>query len=115
MLTNKTLAGRAAAVWIAMLLASCGGGGGDPETTAAGASPQAGRSRERALAVPPGLVIPSDANVKGVWGAVTSWPLVAVHGVLTADGRVISYGTKTDGALPPGFVALRSRARGLAS
>jgi YVTN family beta-propeller protein len=94
MLTDKTWARRAAAAWIALLLASCGGGGGDPETQAV-AQPAA--SRERALALPPGLTIPADAHTRGVWGPVTPWPLIAVHGVLTADGRVVSYGTKADG------------------
>ena len=96
MLTNNTLGGRVAAAWIALLLASCGGGGGDPDTTSS-ASPLSGRSRERAQAVPAGLTIPTDADTKGVWGPVTPWPLIAVHGVLTADGRVVSYGTKADG------------------
>ncbi len=94
MLTNNKLAGRVAAALIALLLASCGGGGGDADTSAA---PQAQRTRERALALPPGMVIPADAYTKGVWGPVTPWPLIAVHGVLTADGRVVSYGTKADG------------------
>jgi hypothetical protein len=93
MFTNKTLAGRVAAAWITLLLASCGGGGGDPVT---GTEPQANRSRERALALPPELTIPADAHTRGVWGPVAPWPLIAVHGVLTADGRVVSYGT--DGA-----------------
>jgi YVTN family beta-propeller protein len=94
MLTNNKLAGRAAAAWIALWLAACGGGGGDPE---GGVAPDATRSRERALALPPGLAIPADANTRGVWGPSTPWPLIAVHGVLTADGRVVSYGTKADG------------------
>src|SRR5512134_1402821 len=92
MRTNKKWAGRAAAAWITTLLAACGGG--DPDTAAA---PEATRNRERALALPPGLAIPADAHTRGVWGSVTPWPLIAVHGVLTADGRVVSYGTKADG------------------
>ncbi|MFO1220580.1 MAG: PA14 domain-containing protein [Burkholderiaceae bacterium] len=56
------------------------------------------------MALPPGLTIPADANSKGVWGPVTAWPVVAVHGVLTADGRVLSYGTKTDGTQTGLFV-----------
>src|SRR5688572_15579141 len=93
MFTNKKLAGRIAAAWIAGLLASCGGGGGDADSSA---TAQAQGSRERVLALPPGLAIPADANTRGVWGPATPWPLIAVHGVLTADGRVVSYGT--DGA-----------------
>jgi YVTN family beta-propeller protein len=101
MFTNKKLAGRVAAAWIALLLASCGGGGGDPD---AAAEPQAKRSRERALALPPGLTIPADAHTRGLWGPVTPWPLIAVHGVLTADGRVVSYGTKADGTQTGNFI-----------
>lgn len=85
----------------ATLLVSCGGGGPDSSDTS---SPAGGADRERALALPPGLAIPADANSKGVWGPVMPWPLVAVHGVLTADGRVLSYGTKNDGTQTGFFV-----------
>ncbi|HEY6514451.1 MAG TPA: PA14 domain-containing protein [Burkholderiaceae bacterium] len=56
------------------------------------------------MSVPTDMVIPSDAGIKGVWGPVTAWPLIAVHGVLTADGRVVSYGTKGDGTQTGFFV-----------
>jgi YVTN family beta-propeller protein len=35
-------------------------------------------------------------NLDGVWSSVFNWPLIAVHGAITPDGRVLSYGT--DGA-----------------
>ncbi|MDR7135334.1 hypothetical protein J2X06_002543 [Lysobacter niastensis] len=35
--------------------------------------------------------------VRGTFSPVGSWPLVGLHAVLTADGRVLSYGTKTNG------------------
>ena len=93
--------GRGAAIALSTLLvASCGGGGGDP--TATQVAPAA--SRERRMSLPPGLVIPTDASTRGVWGPVTNWPLIAVHGVLTADGRVVSYGTKEDGQQTGFFV-----------
>lgn len=53
--------------------------------------------RERASALPAGTVIPADASSKGLFGALKSWPLIAVHGVLTSDGRVMSYGTRETG------------------
>ncbi len=76
-----------------LLLAACGGGDGD---SASGASGEPARARALAT-VPPGTPIPADANVRGVFGPLKSWPLVAVHGVLTSDGRVLSYGTRTNG------------------
>ena len=36
-------------------------------------------------------------NVDGVWGPLTTWPLIALHAVMTPDGRVLSYGTQADG------------------
>ena len=44
--------------------------------------------------MPPGTPIPADAHQKGLFGAVRSWPLIAVHATLMADGRVLSYGTR---------------------
>src|SRR5258706_9897470 len=91
--TDSRLVGRAIAALAIALLVSCGGGA-DPDN---GNTIEAERSREHSLAVPSDLAIPPDADSKGVWGPVTNWPLIAVHGVLTADGRVVSYGTKADG------------------
>jgi hypothetical protein len=34
---------------------------------------------------------------RGTFSPVAPWPLVGIHAVLTADGRVLSYGTKTNG------------------
>ena len=36
-------------------------------------------------------------NVDGAWSPVKPWPVIAVHAVLMPDGRVLSYGTKTNG------------------
>ncbi|MBI5716280.1 MAG: putative Ig domain-containing protein [Burkholderiales bacterium] len=89
------------AATLAAVLMSCGGGGGgaDPGTpaTASSAGSAEGDGRQRALAVPPGTTIPPDANVKGLFGPVQPWPLIPLHVVLTADGRVLSYGTDTAG------------------
>ena len=81
----------ASSLCLAALLVSCGGG--DPDTVGSASSTR----RERPLSVPPGTTIPADASTKGLFGPVQSWPLIAVHGVLTSDGRVLSYGTKSDG------------------
>ena len=42
-------------------------------------------------------MIPPDANLKGAWSAVGTWPLIAIHMVLMPDGRVLSYGTDGTG------------------
>ncbi len=36
-------------------------------------------------------------NVRGAWSPVGNWPLIAIHSVLTPDGRVLSYGTDGNG------------------
>src|SRR5688572_713843 len=36
-------------------------------------------------------------HLDGVWSQVHGWPLIAVHSVMTPEGRVLSYGTKGDG------------------
>jgi hypothetical protein len=43
------------------------------------------------------LIIPTDAHLKGAWSAVGTWPVIAIHMVLTPDGRVLSYGTDGTG------------------
>jgi YVTN family beta-propeller protein len=84
----------AAAASIVAVLVSCGGGEPDSAVTQAG--------RERALSVPPNA--PADAATKGMFGPLKSWPLIAVHGVLTTDGRVLSYGTNGDGQQTGNFI-----------
>lgn len=85
------------AVFLAALLASCGGG--DSDTRAISST-----GRERATGLPPGTAIPADASTKGLFGPVKPWPLIAVHGVLTSDGRVLTYGTREDGKQTGYFV-----------
>lgn len=36
-------------------------------------------------------------NVDGAWSTLEDWPLIAIHGAITPDARVLSYGTKGDG------------------
>ena len=33
----------------------------------------------------------------GTWSLLRNWPLIAIHGAVTPDGRVLSYGTRGDG------------------
>jgi YVTN family beta-propeller protein len=92
---GATLAVMLAALLAAVLMASCGGGA---ESVASGPQATAGADgRQRALALPPGVTIPADASVKGVFGPVQPWPLIPLHVTLTADGRVLGYGTDTAG------------------
>ena len=79
----------------AALLAACGGGG--EATPAAGKGTTASASAtntKRALAVPAGTAIPADVATRGLFGPVTSWPLIPIHVVLTPDGRVMSFGSQ---------------------
>jgi YVTN family beta-propeller protein len=49
--------------------------------------------------------IPAAANsTSGAWSAVKPWPLIAVHAVLMPDGRVLTYGTKSDGTQKAAFI-----------
>ena len=79
-------------------LASCGGGGSDDASPAAD-----GRKRPQATFVPSGT-IPADANVKGMFSPVNPWPLIPVHTVLMADGRVMTYGTDGTGRQTGNFI-----------
>jgi len=79
-----------------LLLASCGGGGDiDPADNSGGrAKPLAA---EAAAAFFPPTPIPADAATRGMWSPVYDWPLIAVHSVLLPDGRLLTYGTTTNG------------------
>jgi hypothetical protein len=43
-------------------------------------------------------LVPSGGGVRGKFGEVLDWPLIAVQLSLLPDGRVLSYGTGTDGS-----------------
>jgi YVTN family beta-propeller protein len=89
---------RGAGCCILVLLGSCGGGGDD-----SGPTPKQD-ARARILGLPAGTPIPADAAVKGMFGPLKSWPVIAVHGALLPDGRVASFGTKADGTQTGYFV-----------
>jgi YVTN family beta-propeller protein len=81
----------------AAVLTACGGSA-EPETTAttsADADPV--RRASVPTTFPTGATIPADAHIKGMFGPVSPWPLIAVHAVLMPDGRVMSYGTDGNG------------------
>ncbi len=106
-------------VVVCLALAGCGGGntgGGDGAaplgvdevrqreasgryTNAAGSTAPSETlgGREAAQSVPPPDPVPPDANVKGMWSPVYSWPVITVHTALLPDGRVMSYGTRESG------------------
>lgn len=86
-----------------LVLAACGGGS-DPSGPGTGAAAASADVRRQALTVPPGTPIPADAHQKGLFGAVRSWPLIAVHATLMADGRVLSYGTRESGQQTAYFI-----------
>ena len=73
------------------LLMSCGGGN-DASTTA-----QVDEIAKAKAVLVPTIPIPGDAGVKGMWSPVVGWPLIAVHTALLPDGRLLTYGTKTNG------------------
>ncbi len=81
---------------MAAWLAGCGGGGDS-----------AVQDRERPQSVAGTLgptPIPADANVNGMFGPVIGWPLIPLHNVLLADGRVLSYGTDGSGRQTGNFI-----------
>ena len=41
--------------------------------------------------------IPPDAHLKGMWSPVAPWPVIGIHAVLLPEGRVLTYGTDTNG------------------
>ncbi len=44
------------------------------------------------------------ANEIGEWSNVANWPLTAIHAALTADGKVLTYGTNADGQQSGQFI-----------
>lgn len=85
---------------LAATLAACGGGGGDADDAAAAGS----TNRKQAAAFTPTTPIPADANQFGMWGPVKAWPLIPVHSVMMADGRILSYGTDGTGKQTGNFI-----------
>lgn len=71
------------------------GPGKKPPPSKPGASADGGRVGAAAIAVAPAG--DKAAQVKGVFGPVLPWPIIAIHAVLLPDGRVLSYGTNQKG------------------
>mgnify|MGYP006267538375 CR=1 FL=1 len=45
-----------------------------------------------------------DLEGDGEWSAVMSWPIIAIHAILTPDGKILTYGTDTLGNQGAGLV-----------
>ncbi len=88
------------ALAVATLLASCGG---SDSPTVTGESATAPKAQAQLQKLPPGTPVNADAHIKGQFGPVVPWPVIPVHAVLTADGRVLSYGTDTTGRQTANF------------
>jgi len=43
-------------------------------------------------------------NGIGAWSALAKWPLIPNHAVAMPDGRVLTYGSNSDGAQTGGFI-----------
>jgi YVTN family beta-propeller protein len=93
--SNAALLSALSAIAVAALVASCGGGADDAAPVVDNAATKAATPQARKL--PPGTAVNADAHIKGQFGPVVPWPVIPVHAVLTADGRVLSYGTDTSG------------------
>jgi len=65
---------------------SCGGG--DPTEPE-----QARQATEHRQSFFPPVTIPGDANTRGMWSPVYTWPGISVHTVVLPDGRVLTYGS----------------------
>lgn len=89
------------ALAVAALVASCGGGGDEAAAPQAAAGVKGSNVQRQKL--PAGTPVNADAHLKGQFGPVQPWPVIPVHAVLTADGRVLSYGTDTTGRQTASF------------
>jgi len=115
-------AARTAVVVGVVLLQACGGGGGDlapstpvetaaPPLAAPAPAPAPAPGVCRKAAAPrrtvPGLgqgTPEADAATMGMWSPVLPWTLIPLHAALTADGRVMSFGTTAQGRQTGRFV-----------
>jgi YVTN family beta-propeller protein len=86
----------------AIVLVSCGGGGDTAPEPQAEASAK-GNDRAQRLSLPAGMPVNADAHVKGQFGPVKSWPVIPIHVALTADGRVLGYGSSITGQQTANF------------
>jgi YVTN family beta-propeller protein len=89
----KAALARLSVIAAAALVASCGGS----DEPVADGNAQAARAEPQRQKLPPGTAVNADAHTKGQFGPVVPWPLIPLHAVLTADGRVLSYGTREGG------------------
>ena len=52
----------------------------------------------------PVLAAPIDVDEDGQWGPVEDWPMVGIHAALDSNGRVVTYGTNSDGTQTGQFI-----------
>ncbi len=50
------------------------------------------------------LTLQAAPNTQGTWGGVKSWPLIAIHAVLTPQGKVLTWGTDRAGVQGAQFI-----------
>jgi hypothetical protein len=84
----------------ASLLVSCGGGNdatASAQQAQAESAPGPEGQRARRLSLPAGTSVAADAHIKGQFGPVKAWPVIPIHVAMTADGRVLGYGSTTSG------------------
>ncbi len=94
------------AAWVALAaagLAACGGGaGGATESLPPPVVQEPARENLKALFTP-SAPIPADAHAKGMWSELVDWPLIPVHAVLLPDGRLLSFGSNSNGQQTANF------------
>lgn len=49
------------------------------------------------------VTVPNGDAAKGAWSSVFSWPLIGIHAVMTPTGKLLTYGTRTNGQQGAGF------------
>jgi hypothetical protein len=42
-----------------------------------------------------GLIMPN--NIDGSWGELLDWPLIPIHAILLANGKILTFGTDANG------------------
>ncbi len=85
------LRAKTASLALVAFLAACGGG------DTPGSEPQTRARASNVAATLDTAAIPPDAFQKGMFGPVTTWPMIPMHVALLADGRVLSFGTRATG------------------
>ena len=43
------------------------------------------------------MAVTANSNIGGEWGELLDWPLIALHSIVTQDGKILSFGTDSQG------------------